>query len=38
MEEEEEEEDRIRIRNTGPAGCNARFHITFSYLNNVMVG
>jgi hypothetical protein len=29
---------QIRIRNTGPAGCNARFHITFSYLIIVMAG
>jgi hypothetical protein len=28
----------IRIRNTGPAGCNARFHITSSYLIIVMAG
>jgi hypothetical protein len=28
----------IRICNTGPAGCNARFHITFSCLIIVMVG
>ncbi len=28
----------IRIRNTGPAGCNARFHITFPCLIIVLAG